>query len=440
MDRLVTATILRPDGSPWANAPVHFTLAPGSYTSEAQYPSAAVRGITDADGGLGRMVDGEWVEGVLLWANEEGEEESAWTCRHPDFSTFTFTLPPGDGSAIDLYVLRLAGAINRDWTVESVTAFILAHPDLRGAAATIEIGDVTTGAPGSAAQVANSGSSGAAVLDIVIPRGDPGLDGEDGEDADIAAAEAATSAANTAAASATSAATSATTAATSATNAAAAANAAATAADTAADGADTAAGSATTAAASANTAATSATNAAGAANTAASTANTAATAADDAADAATAAASAANTAATTAGDAADDATAAASAANTAATSATSAAASATSAAADAVAAATVTVNAQVGTTYTLVLSDVAKLVTLDNAAAITLTIPPNSSVAWPVGKSVILQQIGAGQVTVLEGSGVTLRTKGPKLNGQYAAATLLKTATNVWTLIGDVTT
>lgn len=116
-----------------------------------------------------------------------------------------------------------------------------------------------------------------------------------------------------------------------------------------------------------------------------------------------------------------------------------AAAAATTAAADAEAAITVVVNAQTGTAYTLALSDVDRLITLSNAAAITLTIPSHSSVAWPVGRAVSLQQIGAGQVTVAAGVGVTLYTTGTKLRTQWSAATLIQTAQDVWTLIGDVT-
>lgn len=49
-----------------------------------------------------------------------------------------------------------------------------------GAAATIAVGEVTTGAPGSEATVTNSGTPEAAVLDISIPRGDAGDDGDPG--------------------------------------------------------------------------------------------------------------------------------------------------------------------------------------------------------------------------------------------------------------------
>ena len=42
-------------------------------------------------------------------------------------------------------------------------------------------------------------------------------------------------------------------------------------------------------------------------------------------------------------------------------------------------------NAQTGTTYTLVIGDAGKTVTMDNASAMTLTIPANASVAFPIG-------------------------------------------------------
>ena len=99
-----------------------------------------------------------------------------------------------------------------------------------------------------------------------------------------------------------------------------------------------------------------------------------------------------------------------------------------------------TLNAQTGTTYTLVLTDNGRLVTLSNAAAITLTVPLNSSVAFATGAIINIQQIGAGQVTVAGASGVTLNGTGTKTRAQWSAASLVKTATDTWTLIGDITT
>ena len=79
-----------------------------------------------------------------------------------------------------------------------------------------------------------------------------------------------------------------------------------------------------------------------------------------------------------------------------------------------------------------------KLITLSNASAITLTVPPNSSVAFATGTQVSLQQIGAGQVTVAAGAGVTITGTGTKTRAQYSAATLIKTGTDTWTLVGDI--
>lgn len=97
-----------------------------------------------------------------------------------------------------------------------------------------------------------------------------------------------------------------------------------------------------------------------------------------------------------------------------------------------------TLNAQTGTTYTLVLTDNGRLVTLSNAAAITLTVPTNASVAFATGAVINIQQIGAGQVTVAGAAGVTVTGTGTKLRTQYSAAALVKTGTDSWTLIGDL--
>jgi hypothetical protein len=98
----------------------------------------------------------------------------------------------------------------------------------------------------------------------------------------------------------------------------------------------------------------------------------------------------------------------------------------------------ITLNAQTGTTYTLVLTDNGRLVTLSNASAITLTVPTNASVAYATGAVINIQQIGAGQVTVAGDTGVTVTGTGTKLRTQYSAAALVKTGTDSWTLIGDI--
>jgi len=99
----------------------------------------------------------------------------------------------------------------------------------------------------------------------------------------------------------------------------------------------------------------------------------------------------------------------------------------------------VSINAETGTTYTTVLTDRSKLVTLDNASAVTVTIPPNSSVAYPTGTKIDLLAKGAGQVTVAAGTGVTVNSSQTlKLRAQWSAASVVKLATDTWVLLGDL--
>jgi hypothetical protein len=99
-----------------------------------------------------------------------------------------------------------------------------------------------------------------------------------------------------------------------------------------------------------------------------------------------------------------------------------------------------TLNAETGTTYTLALSDSGKFVTQTNAAAIATTIPPNSTVAFPIGTQVNLMQLGAGAITITAGAGVTLRSADSLVitNGQYSVATCVKIDTDEWVLIGNL--
>lgn len=101
----------------------------------------------------------------------------------------------------------------------------------------------------------------------------------------------------------------------------------------------------------------------------------------------------------------------------------------------------VEINPQTGTTYTLALADVNKVVEASNASAITVTVPPNSSVAFPVGSVLEVCQTGAGQVTVAPGSGVTLNSPAGALKTrvQYSSAVLRKRATDTWIVQGDTT-
>jgi len=98
------------------------------------------------------------------------------------------------------------------------------------------------------------------------------------------------------------------------------------------------------------------------------------------------------------------------------------------------------INAQTGTTYTLVIGDRGKVITCSNASAITLTVPPNSSVAFATGTMIGLIMEGAGQLSVAAGSGVTIDSEGSKLklDGQYSSAVLIKKGTDLWNLSGQI--
>jgi hypothetical protein len=100
---------------------------------------------------------------------------------------------------------------------------------------------------------------------------------------------------------------------------------------------------------------------------------------------------------------------------------------------------TLSFNAQTGTTYTLVVGDVSKLVTTSNASAVTVTIPAN---VFSAGNQIHVQSIGVGQTTISGGS-VTITSTGataaaPKLRARYSAATIICTASNVFTVLGDI--
>lgn len=101
----------------------------------------------------------------------------------------------------------------------------------------------------------------------------------------------------------------------------------------------------------------------------------------------------------------------------------------------------VRINAQTGTAYTLNLHDAGRMVTMNNAAANAITVPPNSSVPFGIGDSIDVASLGAGQTSVAAGAGVTIRsTNGRlKLAGQYTVGTIRKIGADEWLLAGDLT-
>jgi len=102
---------------------------------------------------------------------------------------------------------------------------------------------------------------------------------------------------------------------------------------------------------------------------------------------------------------------------------------------------TLAFNAQTGTTYTLVVTDAAnKLVTTSNASPVTVTVPPS---VFAAGNTINVQSIGVGLTTFAQGAGVTITSTGavataPVLRARYSACTVICTASNVFTIVGDL--
>ncbi|AXH77674.1 MAG: hypothetical protein [Caudoviricetes sp.] len=98
------------------------------------------------------------------------------------------------------------------------------------------------------------------------------------------------------------------------------------------------------------------------------------------------------------------------------------------------------INTSILTSYTLQLADAQNIVEMNVATPNTLIIPLNATVAFPIGTTIQITQLGAGATTVTAAVGVTIRSLGNKviLNGQYAGATIYKRALNEWVLIGNL--
>lgn len=89
--------------------------------------------------------------------------------------------------------------------------------------------------------------------------------------------------------------------------------------------------------------------------------------------------------------------------------------------------------------YTPTIQDDGKIVEINSGSQNTFTIPPNSSVPFPIGTQINIIQTGTGQTIIAAGLGVTVNsTPGLKLRTQYSTATAIKRGTNLWILVGDI--
>ena len=93
--------------------------------------------------------------------------------------------------------------------------------------------------------------------------------------------------------------------------------------------------------------------------------------------------------------------------------------------------------------YTLVLTDAGKVIEINSGSDENVTIPPDSGgggVAFPLGTQIVIVRLGAGTVTITEGSGVTTRSDGDKnkIKSQYSSCVLIKHETNEWYILGNL--
>jgi hypothetical protein len=104
-----------------------------------------------------------------------------------------------------------------------------------------------------------------------------------------------------------------------------------------------------------------------------------------------------------------------------------------------------TVNAQTGTTYTAVKADgLNAIVTMDNAAANTFSIPTDATYAFPTGTTLLVYMKGAGVTTInaVTPGTTTINSAGavaasPVL-AQYKSAACIKVAANSWIVVGAI--
>ena len=134
-------------------------------TSQAVFNFTIPRGATGATGSAGNNgADGQDAT-ISIGSTTTGNAGTNASVTNSGSSTsavFNFTIPKGDtGTTGAQGATGNTGATGSD-----------------GQAATISVGSVTTGLPGSSAAVTNAGSSSSATLNFTIPRGATGATGE----------------------------------------------------------------------------------------------------------------------------------------------------------------------------------------------------------------------------------------------------------------------
>lgn len=92
--------------------------------------------------------------------------------------------------------------------------------------------------------------------------------------------------------------------------------------------------------------------------------------------------------------------------------------------------------------HTIERGDAGEIIRMNSASNLTVTVPTNTNVPFPIGTQVVIVRQGLGEVTIAsQDVSVVLRsdTDRKKIAKQYTSAALIKIGTNEWLLIGNLT-
>lgn len=192
--------------------------------SAAVFDFTIPRGDAGQDGTDGTDGADATVSVGTVTTGAAGSSAAVTNVGTPGAAVFNFTIPKGDqgtpgtngtdgidgtdgtdGAAATIQVGTVttgaagssASVSNSGTTNAAVLNFTIPRGD--EGPATVQVGTVTTGAAGTGAAVSNSGTQSAAVFDFTIPRGDAGQDGTDGTDATVSVGTVTTGAAGSSA-------------------------------------------------------------------------------------------------------------------------------------------------------------------------------------------------------------------------------------------------
>lgn len=91
------------------------------------------------------------------------------------------------------------------------------------------------------------------------------------------------------------------------------------------------------------------------------------------------------------------------------------------------------------TDYTLVLGDAGHTILVDSTIDRTITVPTNASVPFATGQRLDIVRMNTGNVTIGGTPTILSKNSNKKIAARYSGATLIKTDTDTWVLIGDLT-